>query len=136
MKVLYDQKAIRTVKSESLDAFLAQLDHPRKADILALRRLILDADASISDGVKWNSLSFRTTEWFATVHLRAKTGVQLILHLGARVREQPGITIADPAGLLTWLGKDRASVTFRDLADIQAREDAFSELIRAWIGFV
>ncbi|MEZ4701075.1 MAG: DUF1801 domain-containing protein [Rhodothermales bacterium] len=124
------------MKSESLDAFLAQLDHPRKADILALRRLILDADASISDGVKWNSLSFRTTEWFATVHLRAKTGVQLILHLGARVREQPGITIADPAGLLTWLGKDRASVTFRDLADIQAREDAFSELIRAWIGFV
>lgn len=46
------------------------LDHPLKPEIEAVRKAILSAGASISDGVKWNSLSFRTTEWFATVNLR------------------------------------------------------------------
>ncbi len=125
--------AKKSTPDESADAFLAALDHPHKPEILALRQILLGADPSITDGVKWNSLSFRTTEWFATVHLRAKAGVQLILHLGAKIRDTPGIAIPDPEGLLTWLGKDRASVTFRDGADIEAKRGVFSELIRAWI---
>lgn len=122
----------------TVDEFLATLDHPAKAEILALRQLILAADPRIGEGIKWNAPSFHTTEYFATFHLRAKAGVQLILHLGAKVRDNStaGMTIADPQSLLTWLAKERASISFRDLAEIRTRQNAFQALIQAWIGHV
>ena len=87
----------------------------------------------VTEGIKWNAPSFRTTEWFATFHLRAKARVMVILHLGAKARAGDGITVADPAGLLTRLGKDRASVTFADESDVAAKGEAFAALIRRWI---
>ena len=123
---------------ESVDSFLAALNHPRTQEILALRQLILDADPGIEEGIKWNAPSFRTSEYFATFHLRAKEGVQLILHLGARKRQTPdgGIVIEDPASLLEWLGKDRATVRLRDAAEIEANNEALTAIIRDWIRYV
>lgn len=123
---------------ENVEAFLASLEHPFKEEILALRQLILGADPGIAEGIKWNAPSFRTSEYFATFHLRAKDGVQLILHLGAKKRDTAatGIAIADPEALLEWLARDRASVKFRDLKDIDARGSAFAKLIRQWLEHV
>jgi hypothetical protein len=122
---------------DDVEAFLASLEHPRKAEILALRRVILGADPRIAEGIKWNAPSFRTSEWFATFHLRAKAGVQLILHLGAKKSDaSPRQSIADPTALLEWLADDRATVKFRDMDDIDAKRSAFAELIREWSGHV
>jgi len=123
---------------EDVEIFLAALDHPLKPEILALRQIILDADPSITEGIKWNVPSFRTSEYFATMHLRAKDGIHVILHLGAKTRDTAitGVAIADPESLLEWLAKDRASVTFRDLNDIDARRSAFAQIIRQWIAYV
>jgi hypothetical protein len=123
---------------ESVETFLASLEHPFKQEILALRQTILGADPSIAEGIKWNAPSFRTSEYFATFHLRAKDCVQVILHLGAKKRDTStsGIVIADPEGLLEWLAKDRASAMFRDLKDIDARRSAFVDVIRQWIKHV
>lgn len=122
----------------TVDAFLAALDHPYKAEILQLRQLILAADPTIREGIKWHAPSFYTTEYFATFHLRAKAGAQLILHLGAKVRATAttGITVADPAGLLTWLAKDRASITMPSVGAIDAQQAALTALIQTWIGYV
>ncbi len=122
-------------RPESVDVFLDALDHPFKAEIVALRQIILAADARIDEGIKWNAPSFRTSEYFATFHLRAKDGVQIILHLGAKVRDTAvtGITIEDPAALLEWLARDRAMVKFRDLQDIAGKRAAFTLLLRQWI---
>ena len=115
--------------SEAVESFIAQLQHPFKAEIQALRRIILAADPSISEGIKWNSPSFRTTEYFATTNLRAKAGVGLILHLGAKIRELPagGVCIDDPAGLLKWLGKDRAMVELQKMSEIETKGKALPE---------
>lgn len=117
---------------------MAGLAHPFKAEIQALREIILAADPTVSEGIKWNAPSYRTTEYFATTHLRAKTGVGLILHLGAKVRELPagGVAIEDPGKLLKWLGKDRAQVEFRDLDDIESRKQAFQSLLQQWLRHV
>jgi hypothetical protein len=120
----------------AVGAFLAALDHPLKDVILAIRQVILAVDPRIAEGIKWNAPSFRTAEWFATFHLRAKAGVQVILHLGAKVREGPAVPVADPDSLLVWLGKDRASVTFRDAGDVAVKREAFAGLIRSWIEHV
>ena len=129
--------ATPTDSSAAVDAFMARLDHPRKADIERLRALILAVDPSIAEGVKWNSPSWRTSEYFATTHLRAKSGLAVILHLGAKVRELPGgFAIDDPDGLLAWLGKDRASASFSDSGDLARKASAFQDLLRQWIRHV
>lgn len=122
----------------SVDQFMQSLNHPMKPEIEELRQLILGADSRISEEIKWNAPSFRTSEHFATFHLRAKKGVQIILHLGAKARETAltGIAINDPQSLLAWLAKDRASVTFSDMAQITNQRQPFSDLIREWIAHV
>ena len=118
----------RESAQQDVAAFLAALDHPLKPEILVLRQIILDTDPSIAEGIKWNVPSFRTSEYFATMHLRATDSVQVILHLGAKVRERAraGMLIADPERLLEWLAPDRAAAKFRDLSDINARRAAFA----------
>ena len=44
--------------------------------------------------------------------------------------------VEDPAGLLTWLGKDRAGVTFADLKTIKAQKKSFATILRQWIAHV
>jgi len=116
-----------------VQAFFASLRHPSKRELLALRGIILGADPRIVEGIKWKVPSFRTSEFFATLHLRAKDGVQVILHLGAKARGKSATDVADPASLLEWLAKDRAVAKFRDLSDIRAKRTAFANLLRQWI---
>ena len=124
--------------TKAVDEFMETLDHPLKATIESIRASILSADSRISEGIKWNAPSFRTTEYFATTHLREKKGVGVILHLGAKARELPagGIAVEDPENLLEWLGKDRAMVVFRDLADFKKKQAAFEGIVKSWIAHV
>jgi len=124
--------------TKAVDELMRTLEHPFKAEIEAVRSIILGADPAIAEGVKWNAPSFRTAEYFATTNLRAKGGIGLILHLGAKVRDLPpgGVTIEDPEKLLKWLAKDRAAIELADMADIVARRAALEGIIRQWIQYV
>ena len=117
---------------------MATLQHPFKAEIQALRVIITEADRSISEGIKWNAPSYRTTEYFATTNLRAKSGVGLILHFGAKARELPpgGVAIDDPAKLLKWLAKDRAMVEFSSMSEVEAGKPVLQALLRQWLRYV
>jgi Domain of unknown function (DU1801) len=122
---------------EPVDAFMAGLKHPLKKDIEFVRQLILGANSAIKEEIKWNSPGFRTTESFATVNLRALDRAQLIFHLGAKVRKSmPEMKIADPAGLVKWLAKDRCMVTVGTGKEISARQAALQDIVRAWIKYV
>ncbi len=124
--------------SEAVDAFMKALDHPHKAAIESLRKIIRGAAPDIREGVKWNAPSFRTSEYFATTNLREKAGIGVILHLGAKARSLPagGISIPDPGKLLKWLAKDRAMVVFSDGKDLAKRKDSLVALVRSWIAHV
>lgn len=124
--------------SQAVAEFMAQLDHPCKAQVEAVRQIILGSDKSIAEGIKWNVPSFRTAEYFATFHLRAKEGIAVIFHLGAKVKEIPegGIAVKDPAKLLKWLAKDRAIATFGDMEDVVASKAALQALVRQWITLI
>lgn len=121
-----------------VDAFFFLLKHAHHDTLLAIRQAILSADPSITEGIKWNVPSFRTTEYFATLHLRAKQGAGVILHFGAKKREDlhARASLDDPASLLTWLSDDRAVALFTSLADFTARRTAFVRLITQWIQHV
>ncbi|MEK8035091.1 DUF1801 domain-containing protein [Ideonella sp. DXS29W] len=117
---------------------MAELVHPHKPEIEALRKLMLEVEPSVQEGVKWNAPSFRTSEYFATTHLRAKSGLSVVLHLGAKVRQLPagGVTIEDPAKLLKWLSKDRAMVEFATAEEFNNSKAAFRAVLRQWVKYV
>lgn len=121
--------------SAAVDELMSILEHPFKAEIESIRRLMLGADPTIAEGVKWNAPSFRTTEYFATTHLRAKRGIGIIFHLGAKARELPagGVQINDPANLLKWLAKDRAMVEFESAEELDRQKPALEDIVRQWI---
>jgi hypothetical protein len=113
-------------------------DHPLRKEIDLLRSLILGVDRSIEEGVKWNTASFKSEDWFATLngpkHVKEP---MLILHAGAKAR---GIVlkerITDPEGLIRWLGNDRAQITFKDAPDIKAKAKALQAIVSAWIRLI
>jgi hypothetical protein len=119
--------------TEAVDRFMAKLEHPHKDAVEVLRRIMREADAAIAEGVKWNAPSFRTSEYFATTHLRAADGVGIVLHVGAKARETPAFQINDPKGLLKWVAKDRALMNFAGIEDVKAHAAAIQEIVRAWI---
>lgn len=126
--------------ASDVDAWLEQFDHAQRPTIEALRALILGVDRAVEEGIKWNSPSFRTTEWFATVNLRTKTKagradspVALILHLGAKKRGGAAPEIDDPDELLEWLGADRAMLLFASAAEVRKRAPALRKVLRAWL---
>ena len=124
--------------TQAVEAFMLQLEHPHKPAIELLRKLMLGVDPSVREGIKWNAPSFRTSEYFATTYLRSKTGIGLILHLGAKVREPAdgGVAINDPDKLLKWLGKDRAMVEFAGESELEAKRMALVAVLRQWITYV
>ena len=126
-------KAKKTTGADGVLAFLDALDHPHKHTILALRDAVLAIAPSIGEEIKWNAPSFHVAEHFATMNLRAKHGVLLILHLGARKAALPVDAIADPQRLLSWLGPDRASIAFRDADDVAAKKAVLAAIVRQWI---
>jgi hypothetical protein len=127
-------KPARSSGANDVDAFLANLEHPLKAEIEAVRALILGADARVREGVKWNAPSFYITEHFATFKLRPTNTIQVVFHTGAKVKADAGpLTIDDPSGLLTWAAKDRCVATLSDMDDIKAKKAAFVRLVKQWI---
>jgi hypothetical protein len=130
--------ASKTDTSAAVDDLLLTLNHPATPEIQALRAVICAVDPSIMEGVKWKAPSFRVDEYFATINLREKSGVGVVLHFGARVRDVAAgpESIVDPDRLLKWLAQDRALVKFANLDDIASRQGAFQAVLRQWIRHV
>lgn len=121
---------------DEVAAFLRDLDHPLKADIEGVRKVVLGASSTIAEGIKWNSISFKRADWFATINLRSKDVIQLVFHTGAKVKDNPNLKISDPNGLLLWLAKDRALVTLGSGKTLKTNAKAFEAIVKAWLKYV
>ena len=120
-----------------VDAFLAALAHPQDATVRRLRAAIRAADPRIGEDIKWNAPSFHVDgRHFATMQLRRADSVLLVLHLGAGKRALAKDAITDPQALLTWLGADRATLSFAGPAEVGARADALQAVLKQWMTHV
>lgn len=128
--------AAKKVKVDSeVTEYLKKLKHPLKPGIEALRELILAVSPTIQEGIKWNSPSFRTSDYFATMNLRGSKGeerIWLILHTGAKGKTGE-VKVADPEAMLKWLAKDRCMVTFTDGEDVRRKGRSLQAIVREWI---
>lgn len=129
--------AKRTVARQpatSVDAFLAKLTHPWRAQIAALRSAILASNTALTERIKWNAPSFcHDGDDRVTFRFPPKGGVQLVFHRGVAPKAAKGFTFEDPSGLLVWVTADRGVVTFTSADDLTAKSPAIARLVGAWI---
>jgi hypothetical protein len=125
--------ATRTTGTAEVDAFVAALEHPRKAALLSLRSAILRVDPRIREAVKWNAPSFLVDDHFATFKLRPPTTLQRVPHAGAKAQRPPkAFRLDDPRGLVRWAAPNRCVATFATVAAAREHEAVLCDLVRQW----
>lgn len=127
----------RNTSSGSIEVqeFLKHLDHPLKTEIMAVREIILHSNNKLTEHIKWNAPSFGINgEDRVTMKLFPPKNIQLILHRGAKVKKQPAENlISGYPSMLKWAAKDRAVVTFNNMAEIKTNGKVLSKIINKWI---
>jgi hypothetical protein len=104
--------------------WLERLDHPRKDVILAVRAVILDADARLTETIKWQSPTFVYRGNLASIDPKSKRHVSVLFHRGAEI---PG-----KHPLLEGDGKLARYARFADLASVEQARSGLAEIVRAW----
>jgi len=113
-----------------VDALMAQLRHPLKIEIAAVRTIIRRANAQLGERVKWNAPAFFYKHDMAAFNLHARDVVHLVFLF------PDGRVIADPHRLLEGEYEDRRMVYFTGLADVEAKAAALTDVVNAWVRLV
>lgn len=118
-----------------VSSFLDNLNHPRRAEIDALRSIILDIDPGIAENIKWNGPNYAFNgDDRITMRIHPPKNLQLIFHRGAKTTEIPASRlISDHQGLLAWKTNDRAVADFKSADDIQLKKAELGAAIREWL---
>lgn len=107
---------------ETVDDYMAKLDHPFKAEVQAIREIILGVHPGIIEQVKWNAPSFRYKDYIATFNLRTNEHVHLIFH-------NPSIASIQHE-ILEGNYPDRRMTYFTSMADVEAKKAALEYVVR------
>ncbi len=111
-------------KRPEVEQWLAVYDRPLKPLMLALRDIILAADARIDECIKWQTPTFIFNGNLASFNPRSKKHVSLMFHVGAMI---PG---THPK--LEGTGDTARFMSFPDLAAVSAAKRDLVRLVRAW----
>jgi uncharacterized protein YdhG (YjbR/CyaY superfamily) len=113
-------------RTDKVDEFLANLSHPRKSEVEAVRSIIKGVDKNIAEEVKWNAPSFNYKgEYLVTFNLRETERIHLVFH-NPRIPEVK-------SALLEGNYKDRRMLYFADIADIKAKKTALEKILKQLI---
>ena len=68
-------------RTDMVEAFLQELRHPLKAEVEAVRSIILSVDKDINEEIKWKAPSFNYKgEYLVTFNLRETKRIHLVFH--------------------------------------------------------
>lgn len=123
------------MSNNEVNTYLDNLEHPLKAEILQLRDYIKKDIPTLTEIIKWNAPSYQHNDIdFLTFNLAKPKDIKLILHRGAKNKEQPPKKlIEDKSGLLKWAANDRAVITFTKLEEITQHRENLKSIIQIWI---
>jgi hypothetical protein len=111
-----------------VDAYMRALEHPLKAEIEAVRGIILGAHAGVTEGIKWNAPSFYYKGDMVVFNPRAQEYVHLVF--------PNGIVIKDDTGLLEGDYIDRRMAYFRSMDEVKAKQAALENAVRSWVAYM
>jgi len=129
---------IRVTADARLEARLESLAPTHRADVDAVRAVMRKVAPGVVEEFKWNAPSYRCAtffgnEFFATVHLRDPSDVQVILHSGVRSKASVSIDVPDPKRLVRVLAPDRRLVALGCGAQLRSNRTALTAIVRAWL---
>ena len=112
-----------TNKTEEVDAFMEKLDHPFKAEVEAVRKIIKKVNEAITEQIKWNAPSFSYNgEYLVTFNLWTKDRVHLVFH-------NPMISKVN-SPLLEGDYDRRRMAYFKDMQDIRKKKPALEKALK------
>lgn len=113
--------------SGAVDAFMATLKHPYKAEVEALRAIIKGADKRLVEQVKWNAPSYAYKIDMGAFNPWEQGKVMFIFLF------PKGKLIEDP--ILGDFG-NRRLISFRDMAEVKRKKAAQVKVIKQWMKLV
>jgi uncharacterized protein YdhG (YjbR/CyaY superfamily) len=114
-------------KTDEVDAFMDNLDHPFKAEVEMLRQSIKAINPKITEQVKWKAPSFSYNgECLATFNLWAKEHVHLVFH-------HPLVVDIDSKLLEGNYTDGRRMAYFQDMTDARAKKSELERVIEELI---
>jgi len=118
----------------AVETYLDVLQHARKAEVLTLRQVILEAVPGLVERVKWNAPSFGMgDDDRITMRLHPGDRLQLILHRGAKAAADDLFRFEDPDKLISWAAPDRGVISFADADDLAQKSEALGLILRRWV---
>ncbi len=114
--------------TEKVTTFMATLEHPLKAEMEAVRKIIAKAGPALEEDIKWGGPSYYYKEDMATFNPRIKNYVALIFHKGSMI---PG-----SAGLFEEATKGKVYAKFYNMEDVKAGKKNLEHMVKSWITFM
>jgi len=111
--------------TKKVNEFVSKLEHPLKAEMEAVRAIIMQASSKIEETVQWGGPSFQYKEVLATFNPRVKDFVAVIFHQGER--------LDDKSGLLVKGEKGRAYAKFHNMVEVEANKTGLAKLVKGWV---
>ena len=118
------------VTANPVDAFMAELEHPLRAEVQSVREIVLAASPAVAERIKWKSPSFYSgADDLGAFELRPRDFVRLVLVF-------PHGLVADPEGIMLGDWKDRRELRFTGIDDIEAKRAALQNVVKAWVALL
>ncbi|MEM9135108.1 MAG: DUF1801 domain-containing protein [Actinomycetota bacterium] len=111
-------------RSDDVDAWLDAYDNPQKELVAAIREHILACDDRVTEAIKWSAPTFVYKGNIASFFPKAKAHASLMFHKGA--------TILGEHPILTGDGAEARSIKIADLAELDAKRDELTAVVKAW----
>jgi uncharacterized protein YdhG (YjbR/CyaY superfamily) len=110
-------------RTDKVDEFMKNLDHPFKAEVQVIRDFIKNANQKITEEIKWKAPSFSYNgEHLVTFNLRDTKRIHLVFHnpMISKVKSK----------LLEGVYTDRRMAYFADMKDVKAKKSALEKALK------
>lgn len=114
-------KKIKPTDEELVNDWMNKLEHPLKAEINAVRKIIKETNSNINERIKWNAPSYYSKEDIVTFNHRATEHVHLIFHHPTIVKIKSALLEGDY--------KDRRMVYLPDMKAVKANKKELQRII-------
>lgn len=117
--------------------FSEDQNEDKRAQVDALRKIILDSEPSLTENIKWNAPNYVFNgEDRITFNVMNREGtVKLILHMGASKKEDKKAKpiLDDNSGLIAWNSNIRGTLTFANIDDVNAQQEKLVTILKKWL---
>lgn len=123
-----DENERKKLDASKVAEYMSLLKHPLKSEIEAVREIVKNSDARISERIKWNAPSYYYKVDLLTFNPRLQSRVHLVFHNQAIVNV--------PSAMLEGEYKDRRMMYFDSMADVIARKAELERIIHEYLNQV